>query len=179
MATVGETRLIRFWIADVNSNPITTCTLANFAITFTRNGVACTDPLTLLNIGGGTYDLEYTPSAAGRDIIQIDDNTDDLHYTDIAVIEPGSDVVSLTQNTPTTNALQVTVPNPSTYTLYVYDSSDWATGNTDTFDALAFTQINSSGNWLTATLYVIPGTYHIVIRNGSGAVQVLKAYLQV
>ena len=185
MWPVGQTRLIEFWIANVASVPVTTCTIASFAITFKRDGVTCTDPLSFVNNGGGSYCLSYTPSAAGRDIINIDDNVNDLHYCDIETISVTSDgggsstVVSLTQDTPTSNALQVTVPNASSYTLYVYNSSDWTTGNTDTSQALDSTQLDSSGNWLTTPIYVIPGTYHIVIRNGAGAVQVLMTYLTV
>lgn len=171
--------MIQFWIADVNSNPITDCTLASFTITFTRNGVTCTDPLTLVNNGGGSYCLEYTPSAAGCDVINIDDNVNDLHYCDIEVIDPTSDVLTLTQDYGGSGALKVGIPKSATYTLYVYNSSDWATGNTATYMAIAYTALDSSGNWLTPSLYVVPGTYHIVIRNGAGAVQVLKAYLQV
>ena len=183
MWPVGQTRLIEFWIADIDSVPVTTCTLDSFTITFTRDGVACTDPLSLVNNGAGSYCLSYTPSAAGRDIININDVTHDLHYCDIETISLSSDgsstTVLLTQNTPTANALQVTIADPSSYTLYVYNSSDWTGGNTDTFYALDSTQLDSSGNWLTTPIYVIPGTYHIVIRNGAGAVQVLMAYLQV
>jgi hypothetical protein len=61
----------------------------------------------------------------------------------------------------------------------VYNSSDWTSGNTGTFYALDSTQLDSSGNWLTTPIYVIPGTYHIVIRDSTGAVTVLKPYLQV
>ena len=183
MTSVGQPRLIQFWIRNVASVPITTCTLASFVITFAREGIACTDPLSLVNNGGGSYCLSYTPSAVGRDVIYIDDNVNDLHYCDIETISVSGDgsstAVSLTQNTPTPNALQVTVPNASSYTLYVYNSSDWTGGNTDTFYALDSTQLDSSGNWLTTPIYVIPGTYHIVIRNGAGAVQVLMAYLTV
>jgi hypothetical protein len=181
MWPVGQIRLIQFWIASVTSVPVTTCTLASFTITFTRNGVTCTDPVTLVNVGGGSYQLQYTPSAAGRDVINIDDNVNDLHYCDIETIsdEIGSDAILLTQNTPTANALRVTAANPTSYTLYVYNSSDWTSGNTGTFYALDSTQLDSSGNWLTTPIYVIPGTYHIVIRDSTGAVTVLKPYLQV
>ena len=181
MWPVGQIRLIQFWIADVASVPVTTCTLASFTIIFTRDGVACTDPVTLVNVGGGSYQLQYTPSAGGRDVINIDDEAHDLHYCDIETISAdlSSSAVLLTQNTPTANALQVTAPNPSSYTLYVYNSSDWTSGNTDTFFALDSTQLDSSGNWLTTFIYVVSGTYHIVIRDGSGAVTVLMAYLQV
>ena len=122
MWPVGQIRLIQFWIASVTSVPVTTCTLASFTITFTRNGVTCTDPVTLVNVGGGSYQLQYTPSAAGRDVINIDDNVNDLHYCDIETIsdEMGSDAILLTQNTPTANALrslqQIPPRTPSTCT---------------------------------------------------------------
>ena len=181
MLPVGQIRLIQFWIASVTSVPVTTCTLDSFTITFTRDGVACTDPLSLVNNGAGSYCLQYTPSAAGRDVINIDDAVNDLHYCDIETISAdlSSDAILLTQNTPTANALKVTASSPSSYTLYVYNSSDWASGNTDTFYALDSTQLDSYGNWLTTPIYVIPGTYHIVIRDNTGTVTVLMPYLQV
>jgi hypothetical protein len=185
VATIGQSRLIEFWIANVSSVPITTYTLSNFTITFTRNGVACTDALALVNNGGGSYCLEYTPSIAGRDVINIDDNVNDLHYCDIEDItaDGGSDststVLSITQNTGGANALQVTAASPMSYTLYVYNSSDWQTGNTDTSAAVGYTQLDSSGNWLTTPIYLTSGTYHVIIRDGAGAVTVLQAFLSV
>lgn len=179
MDTVGVSRIVQFWLADVHSVPVTTYTLANLSITFTRDHVACSDTLTLTHQGSGLYYLQYTPTAAGRDVIQIDDNTNDLHYTDVAVIDPGSDVVAITQNTPTTDALKVTAANPADYTLYVYDSNDWVTGNSETYSALGSTQIDASGNWVSSPIYLTPGTYHIVIRTLHRGVTVIKPFLQV
>jgi hypothetical protein len=181
MWLTGQIRLIQFWIASTAGVPITTCTLDSFTITFTRNGIICTDSLSLVNNGAGSYSLQYTPSTAGQDVITIDYSVNGLHYCDIGTISAdfSSSAILLTQNIPTSNALMVTVPNPSSYTLYVYNSSDWASGNTDTFYALDSTQLDSYGNWLTTPIYVIPGTYHIVIRDNTGTVTVLMPYLQV
>jgi hypothetical protein len=180
---LGQTRYVDFKIVN-GGTPVTGVVKANLAIAFTRNAVACTDVLTLLELGAGRYTIRYTPSAAGHDFIEIDYaaagftllSSEDIISS--VTLLGGSSAISLTQNTPTANALKVTsVPDPANWTLYLYHSSDWQTGNTETYQAVASTQLEASGNWLFTPLSVTSGTYHVVIRNGAGAVQVIKAYL--
>lgn len=185
MFLLGQTRYVDLRIINEGS-PVTGLALSSLTIFFTRNAVICTDALTLIEVGSGRYALTYVPSAAGHDYLEISypaatfflTAPEDIISTDTLL--GGSSSIQLTQDTPTPNALQVTqVINPNLYTLYVYESSDWQSGNTETYDAIASTQLDGSGNWLTTPLFVTTGTYHIVIRDGSGAVQVIKAYLQV
>jgi hypothetical protein len=189
MFLFGSIRYVDFRI-QANGTTVTSLAQVDLAPHFTRNGVTCTDALTFTELGDGRYQFSYTPSAAGHDVLDIHwqssadvtkfffaTNSEDIVAP--AMLLGGSVVINLTQNTPTTNALKVTqVVNPAAFTLYVYLSSDWQAGNTDTSQAIASTQLDSSGNWLTAILPLTPGTYHIVIRDSLGTVQVIQAYLQ-
>jgi hypothetical protein len=199
MFILGGTRSFDFRVL-VDGIPVTGIAQSFLSVYFTRDGIACTDPLTFVEHvghGGGRYTLSYFPSVSGHDYIDIsyfvagdpaaDPAIPDKYFyahesMDIVTQQQlvgASTAIVLTQNTPTANALRVTVPNPQTYTLYVYRSSDWQTGATATVNAVASTQLDTSGNWITGALTVISGTYHVIIRDGSGAVTVIKAYLQV
>ena len=86
--------------------------------------------------------------------------------------------VALNQNYPTSNALKVTqVPLPATYTLYVFEYADWQTGNQSSSYAVGQSALYANGTWVT-TLYLLAGTYTIVIRSNSTAV-VIAAHLVV
>lgn len=199
MFILGGTRNFDFRVL-IEGVPVTGIAASFLSVYFTRDGVACNDPLTFvehLGHGGGRYTYSYFPSASGHDYIDISyfiagdpvavpaipDKYFYAHESmDIVTQQQlvgASTAVTMTQNTPTANALQVTVPNPSTYTLYVYRSSDWQTGNTGTVNAVASTQLDTLGNWVTGALTIVSGTYHVIIRDGLGAVTVIKAYLQV
>jgi hypothetical protein len=175
MATVAQSRLIPFWIADINSQPISNYTLASLSIIFTRNGQSCSDALTLVNNGGGSYSLLYTPSALGTDQIKIDDSANDLHYCDIEVILPPalppSNAVMVTQDYGGTGALLPSVPNLSSYTLYAFLSSDWNVGNSDPSYAAGSYQLDDSGDW---SLELLAGTYTLVLMDGTGTVIVFE-----
>jgi hypothetical protein len=138
-----------------------------------------------VDAGGGHYALTYTPSAAGHDYLEIAYGAASFFQTsseDVISAQTllgGSLTRTLTQDTPTTGALKVTIDDPSSSTLYVYLSSDWQIGNTETYAAVGSTQLDGSGNWLTTPLYVSPGTYHVIVRDPSGAVYVIQAFLQV
>jgi hypothetical protein len=180
MATVGQSRLIQFWIADVASVPITTCTLSSFAISFTRDGAACADGLSLVNNGAGSYCLQYTPTAAGRDAVTIDDTVNDLYYCDIEPIvlvgSDGLDLVTVTQDYGGVGALLPSAPQLATFTLYAYFYSDWSVGNNDPSYALASYQLDSSGAW---SLTLVPGTYTLVLTNNIGTTIVFQPRLVV
>jgi hypothetical protein len=175
MANVAQSRLVPFWIADINSQPISNYTLASLSITFTRNGQPCSDALVLVNNGGGSYALSYTPSGLGLDQINIDDSTNDLHYCDIEEIlspaTPGSDAVMVTQDYGGTGVLLPSVPNRSSFTLYAFLSSDWNVGNSDPSYAAGSYQLDDSGDW---SLELLAGTYTLVLMDGTGTVIVFE-----
>jgi hypothetical protein len=58
------------------------------------------------------------------------------------------DVFQIDQNYPTANALLVPGPNQSSYTVFVYNYSDWSLGNQSTLYAIAQSQVNSDGTWV-------------------------------
>lgn len=58
------------------------------------------------------------------------------------------DVFEIDQNYPTANALLVPGPNQSSYTVFVYNYSDWVLGNQSTLYAIAQSQVNSDGTWV-------------------------------
>jgi len=98
-------------------------------------------------------------------------------------------LVNLTQDTGGTGALVPTLPIPfssgppavdlSQYLLMVFQSSDWDVGRIDNTYALGITELDVAGNWITSPIYVISGTYHVIIRNNYGTTKVIKAYLGV
>lgn len=186
MAQVSTKRFIPWRIADVNGNPVTGRQLSALQVIFLRDSVACSDALNLNEIQPGLYFLEYTPSAIGEDYIDIYDATNDERLVDDEVIvsaasEGGSgglNVVQLSQDTGGTGALKVTLSNPSTYTVYVFVSQDWQSGRCSATDAIAQTAINADGSWAEPSLTVLPGTYHIVAMSASGAVYVMRSFLQ-
>src|SRR5665213_239680 len=58
-----------------------------------------------------------------------------------------SNVFTIDQNYPTSNALLVPGPNQSTYTVFIFNYSDWAVGNQDPIYAIAQSGVNTDGTW--------------------------------
>jgi len=58
-----------------------------------------------------------------------------------------SDVFTINENYPTADALLVPGPNQSSYTIFIYQYSDWLAGNQGTLYALAQSGVNSDGTW--------------------------------
>jgi hypothetical protein len=81
--------------------------------------------------------------------------------------------VAVNQDYPTANALLVTQVSPAAYTLYVFEYADWQTGNQAPSYADGQSAINSDGTWAT-TLYLIAGTYTVVIRNSTTTVVIAQ-----
>lgn len=171
MGVVGQTRSIQFWIVDINSVPVTDCTLGSFVITFTRSGTACADPLTLVDAGAGVYFLRYTPSAPGTDSFVIDDNVHDLHYYDVEDItwasgggggggDGTSFIVTVNQDYGGAGKLRPTLVNLSTFTLYAFLDSDWSIGNSDPAFARGSYRLDSTGDW---SLDLLPNVYDLVL----------------
>jgi len=171
LGTVGQSRRIVFWITDANSRPVTGRTLSSFSITLLRNGSPCSDPLTLTDLGNGEYALQYTPSAAGTDDLQIDDNVIGLHFRDIeAVGVQGDAPVTLMGD------LLPSYPNLAPSVLYAYFSSDWSTGNTNPSFAQGSYQLDSTGQW---SLLLLPGVYDLILRDASGTTIVFQTNVEV
>lgn len=187
MALVGKARFIPIRIADLNSNPVTNRTLADLDVILLRNAEPCTDAVNLINIGDGLYFVSYTPSAVGDDYLEVYDQFYDLRFMDTETVDGLSsgggldqgDVVNLTQDYDGVGALKADVADPSSYTLYVFNSQDWVAGYRTGLTALASTAIDASGNWLLSPLPLVPGTYHLVLMNNQGATHVLRAFLTV
>lgn len=185
MARVGRKRYIEFRLADISGVAVTTRALADLTVIFTRDDVVCTDSLTLVNKGDGRYILEYTPSAAGHDYLDIYDPGTDLRNIDAEDVDDATTFfdltnnVSLTQDFGGTGALKPVITNPQLYTLYVFPSQAWQTGQTDQSNAVAATNLDSQGNWLTTPLTVNHGTYHIVLVGSSGDTHVIRSFLTV
>jgi hypothetical protein len=183
MATVGNTRYIEFRVVDINNNPVTTLTLADFSVIFTRNNAACGDTLSLVNNGTGHYVLTYIPSAVGHDYVELYNVANDVRPSDAEDVQSGAlvgtDTVGLTQDYGSVGRYKITFADPQTYSVYVFNSQDWQTGLTSPASALIGTTIDTFGNWISTPLMVLHGTYHIVAIKNTGASVVLSAFLQV
>ena len=186
MGQVGTTRYIPWRIEDANSDPVTGRQLSDLQVIFLRDAAVCSDTLNLRETQSGLYFLEYTPTAVGEDYIDIYDATNDVRLVDDEVIvgtsgasgTSGMNIVQLTQDTGGVGALKVVLPDPSTYTLYVFVSQVWQSGQSSPTDAVAHTAINDDGSWATTPLSVLPGTYHIVVMSSNGIVYVMRSFFQ-
>lgn len=58
-----------------------------------------------------------------------------------------SNVFSINQNYPTTNALLVTISDPQLYTIYIFKYSDWIVGRQNPLYSLAQSAVNPDGTW--------------------------------
>lgn len=180
---VGRTHYVDFKVIDISNNPVTTLILSDFTIYFTRDGIACTDPLTFINVGGGRYRITYSPTGAGFYFLDIYNFVNDVRVIDSEEIDTPETffdehaTVDLTQDFGGVGRLKPTISSPDTYTLYVFQSQRWQTGLNDPGYADASTNLDSLGNWITTPLTVMHGTYHIVLLNGGGDVLVIAAFL--
>lgn len=160
-------------------------TIANFQVkVFTINfqpvDAATSSSLQITEVGNGYYYATYTPSAAGFYYLGLFDTTDSVAVAKGADILAADAVSNVTQNTGGTNALQVTqVSDPQDFLLFLFNASDWQVGNTNPQFAVASTQLDSGGNWLSQPLVVTPGTYVVVIQNNFGTIIVTNESLTV
>jgi len=80
--------------------------------------------------------------------------------------------IALNQDYPTTGALSVSeVDAPETYTLYVFQYSDWIIGNQASPYAVGQSGLNHDGSWISV-VYVASGTYTVVVRNQQSMVEI-------
>jgi len=185
MGRVNRLRYIEFRLVDLSSNPITGRVLSQLQVFFTRNAVVCTDPLSLVELGSGRYILEYTPSAAGHDYLEMYDPPSQIRIEDSEDIDDAntffdlSATVGVSQDYGSIGRYKVIVSNPSSYVLYVFYTSDWDAGKTATNFALAATNIDSSGNWLSTPITLVHGTYNLVLFGADGTIIVVAASLVV
>lgn len=59
-----------------------------------------------------------------------------------------SNIFSIDQNYPTSNALLVPGPNQSSYTVYIFNYSDWVVGKNSPIYSIAQSAVNSDGTWV-------------------------------
>lgn len=203
MGFIGQTRYLDFRVVDLNSNPITGILLSTFVVNpmpaateetdeysptqntiiFERDNVPCTDVLSLFDHQDGRYTLLYVPTAAGHDYVDTwvaaygirDIDIEEIANTDTSL---SSNVANLNQDYLSPGYLRITAANPQTYTLFVFNSSDWEQGRQDTSFALGSSSLDTSGNWVNTLTVATPGTYHIVIMN-STTTQVAFPFLSV
>jgi hypothetical protein len=170
-------------------------TTSNFTVDkFTKDGVTVdtntSTSLIIVEIGSGYYYAKYVPASSGLYVLALSNIANSLHHVDVADIQSAPNVSNLNQDTGGVNALKPAVPDVritglrfqpiiSEYILMVFQSSDWQVGRVDNTYAVAMTQLDKNGNWLTTPLPVLPGTYHIIIRNNFGTTKVIRAFLEV
>ncbi|TSA40054.1 hypothetical protein D4R30_00240 [archaeon] len=180
MAQVGRKRFIPFRIADVAGDPVLGRVLGDFQVTFLRDGVTCHDGLTVEESGSGLYCLTYTPTAVGQDYVELYDTVHDLRISDDESIDDtlleGTVIFALTQDTGGVGALKADVRYPQTFTLYVFKSQVWQSGDHNSLSATAFTHLDASGNWLTTPLLVLRDVYHVVLMNSLGETHVIRSF---
>lgn len=179
--TVNRAHFVPFRIGTVAS-PTTGLTIASFAVVFTRdnaNITALSQTLHVVENGSGRYCAIYTPIAAGFYYLELYHAGTTTLITDKAEIDTSDldNYVALTQDFGGTGALIPDVTNPENYTVYVFYSKDWQAGKTDNTFAIASTPLDSNGNWLSTPLGVTNDIYHIVAKDSTGDVVVVRAFL--
>lgn len=76
-------------------------------------------------------------------------------------------IVTLTQDYPTTGALKVTqVPSPEAFTLYVFEYNDWLVGNQSSIYAVGQTGLNPDGSWQDPICVLSGNSFNVVVTNG-------------
>jgi hypothetical protein len=186
---IGRTHYVDFRVVDLQSNPIAGLHLSDFVVVFTRDNVTTGETLTLTDLGGGRYSATYLPANAGFYYLELYHVASDIRVIDEQEIDAAgsggsggesSSSVSLSQDYGGIGALRPVFSNPQNYVLYIFRSQDWQNGHMDSSYAVTLTELDSSGNWLSSPLLVIPGTYHVVCINSSiGDTRVIRAFLEV
>lgn len=182
---VSRTRYIEFRLVDISGNPVTGQTLSDFVILFTRDNVACTDPLTLVEGTLGHYVCEYVPTAAGHDYVELYHTATDTRIEDAEDIDSTatffdlSGSVQVTQDYGGVGRLVPTTLSPQNYTLYAFLSIDYQSGNYSPAFAKGFTALDTSGNWITTPMTLLPDTYHFVLLDSSSTRIVVAAFISV
>lgn len=166
-------------------------TSSDYTIVFLRNGVTCSDALTLNEFNNlGLYVANYTPTALGQDYLEFTNNHNNQRFICSERVEESSsgssggitissNVVALTQNYGGPNNLKPFISNPTSFTLYIFKSSDWLIGNRSPGYSVGQTELDSSGNWITSTINVIPDTYNVVTLDSNSNFYIIKANMQV
>jgi hypothetical protein len=160
-----------------SGTPVTGLTRDNFTLTFFRDLTVCTLPVSVTEMGSGYYIATYTPNVPGFYYVRLTNVANSFAIENSIEIDAGSESTILTQDYGSTGALKPTVPNPEVYTLNIYTSKDWDLGNTGFTYVIGSTALDSSGNWITSSITVVPDTYHLVLQTTSGVVIVFRPYL--
>jgi len=175
-------------IVDASDNPVTTRVLADLEVLFRRNSANCSDALTFLNNGDGTYTISYTPSGYGQDVISVYDAPTDLRFTDVEDIYnfaaggtnstgSGGAAYCLNQNFGGAGKLLPPVSDPADYRMLVFASSDWAVNRRSDAYSFGTSAVDAAGAWVTG-IYVPAGIYHVVAQK-SGTFVIVAANLAV
>lgn len=136
---------------------------------------AVLNSLSLVYIGNGFYQFEYTPDVIGYYLMTASAGT--VNVVGGVDIDASDSYVLLTQTTPP--GLVPNVVGPQNYILMVFLSSDWQVGRYNPLYAVASTQLDSQGNWLSTPLTVQHGIYHVVVQANDGTQVVIAAFLEV
>lgn len=174
----NNTRFFTVRIVNTADSPVTTRVLADFQISFQRNGASCQDPLTFLNNGDGTYRFSYTPSGFGQDVLAVYDPPTDLRFVnveDVYNFGTGGAIYCLNQDFGGSGRLRATVASPAGYRMLVFGSADWAANRRSDAYSYGASGLDAEGNWLT-DIYVPGGTYHVIAQK-SGSFTVVAANL--
>lgn len=183
MFILGNRRYITFRIVDIDDQPVLGRTLEDLSVLFLRNNELCSDPLEFQDLGNGRYSVMYTPSATGHDYLELKDIENDISIIDEDDIVSQDDIlgesetVQLNQHYGGSNALLIREPNPDSYILQVFLSSDWDAGRRTDSYAVGSTAIQPTGAWATP-LTVTKDTYHLVLM-GFRTSKVIRPYLKV
>ena len=180
MLTVGQKVYFDFWIWDTSTTsdgnlvPVPGRTLSDWTVFFRRDVDACGEVLDSVDHGDGHYTVSYTPSLPGHYYLEIYDPTYDVSNVDTEEIAPSptvenAPVVGLDQDYGSPGALRITQPNPSSYTLYVFRTSDWIAGKRDSTYAEGSTALDNQGNWINP-VKVVPDVYNLVLQKPSEVV---------
>jgi len=127
------------------------------------------------------YQFEYTPDVPGYYLFSASSGLALTFVIDGVDIDSEDSYVLLTQGGTQATPVDL-VPNvkgPQNYILMVFLSSDWQVGRYSPLYAVASTQLDPQGNWLSTPLTVQHGTYHVVVQANDGTQVVIAAFLEV
>lgn len=179
---INRQHFIPFYVQN-GGVPVTGLIRANFVATFFRDLAVCTLPVVLAEKGAGFYIASYTPDIPGFYYLDLYNAANTTRISNgIEIDSPEtqfgtSNVIKLTQDYLTVGALKPQVSHPENYVLYIYTSINWNLGNTGPAFVIGLTELDTSGNWLTSPISVLPDTYHLVLKDTFGHIIVFRPYL--
>lgn len=180
---INREHFVPFLIVTTGNVPVTGLTKSDFGMFFLQDLSPCSLNVTITEVGGGFYVASYTPTVPAFYYLNIYNTATAIRIEDKVEIDSSAtqfgagSFILLTQDYGSTGTLIPQVPNPNTYILNIYTSVNWNLGNTGSSYVVASTELDTSGNWLTSPLTLLPNTYHLVLQNTAGVVIVFRPYL--